>query len=208
MPSTLAPVVSNVADVFTWKTTATIASNVAPNNKATSQIKILADSFFCFMAFRASTNYDNFSGDLRASIGAGPAAATRLGTPPRVPNNFEVKIRRGSIDLMGTPVPQAVIGSNGYFSGVQSPWPVLYPPSSMFYFEFLNTAPTLLNTAAAAAIDLQINFGMFGLNVPIENLKTFLASYPEIRASMAKAWDAGQLPASRLTGIHIDNLAN
>ncbi len=208
MPASLAPVVSNVADVFTWKTTATIASNVSPNNKATSQIKILADSFFCFMAFRASTNYDNFSGDLRAVVGAGPAAAVRLGTPPRVPNNFEVKIRRGSIDLMGNPVPQAVIGSNGYFSGVQSPWPVLYPPSSMFYFEFFNTAPTLLATSAAVAIDLQINFGMFGLNVPVENLKTFLASYPEIRASMAKAWDAGQLPASRLTGIHIDGLAN
>lgn len=208
MPATLEPVVSNVADVYTWKTTATIASNVSPNNKATSQIKILADSFFCFMAWRGSTNYDNFSGDLRATVGQPAAAATRLGTPPRVPSNFEVKVRRGSIDLMGNPVPQAVISSNGYFAGAQSPWPILYPPSSMFYFEFYNMAPTLLNNAAAAAIDLQINFGMFGYNVPVENLKTFLAQWPALRASMAKAWDAKQLPASRLTGIHIDNLAN
>lgn len=201
------PVVSNIADAFTWKATATIASNVVPNNKATAQIKILADSFFCLTAFRGSTNYDNFSGDLRASIGAGPAAATRLGTPPRVPNNFSVLIRHEDVYLTAVPVPQAVIASYGYFAGVQVPWPILYKPSTVFYFDFFNTAPTLLNTATAVAINLQINFGLAGYNVPVENLEIFLKQWPALCSSMARAYDSQQLPAARLTGIPIPGLS-
>ncbi len=207
MPATLIPLVSNICDQFTWKVTAEIASNVVGANKQTAQIKILADSFFCLMAFRGSTNYDNFSGDLRATIGAGPAAAVRLGTPPRVPSNFEVFIRRADVNLTGAPVPQAVISSNGYFAGAQVPFPVLYQPSSIIYFEFFNTAPTLLNTAQAVAIPLRINFGLFGYNVPVENLRSFLGCYPELRASMHRAYEAGELPAQRLTSQAIPGLA-
>lgn len=203
----LQPVVSNVADLFTWKSAVTIVSNVVPNNRTTAQIKILSDSFFCLMGFRGSTNYDNFSGNLRAVVGAGPAAATRIGTPPRVASNFEVSIRHEDVYLTATPVPQAVISSSGYFAGVQAPWPLLYPPSTVFYFDFYNTAPNLLLTAGAVALDLRINFGLFGYNVPVENLQTFLAQWAPLRASMARAFDAGQLPAQRLTGISIKGLA-
>lgn len=208
MPATLDPIISNIADKFTWKMQVTIASNVTGANKATRQIKVLADSFFLLTAYRGSTNYDNFSGDLRAVIGAGPAAATRLGTPPVVPNNFEVFMRRGSDNYSPIPIPQAVISSNGYRAGVQLPWPILYPPASQFYFDFYNVAPTLLNTSAAAAIDMVINFGLEGFNVPVEMLRSFLECFPELRESMIRAYQSGQLPAQYLTGIKIPGLAN
>lgn len=205
--NTILPVLSNVADRFNWKVQATIASNVVPNNKATSQFKTQPDSFFCLMGFQGSTNYDNFSGDLRAVVGAGPAAATRLGTPPRVPNNFEVQIRRGSKNLMDVPIPQAVICGNGYFAGVQCPWPILFAPSTMFYFDLYNVAPTLLNDNAATAINLRIDFGLFGYFVPVENLQTFIAAFPSLRQSILAARGNGQPALSRLTEIKIPGLS-
>lgn len=201
--SSLLPIVSNLADFYTWKARATIASNVTGANSQTAQIKILADSFFAFFAFRASTNYDNFSGDLRASVGAGPAAATRLGTPPFVPNNFSVEIKRNDTLFSTSAIPQSVLGSNGYRAGAQLPFPILYPPASVFYLRFYNTAPTLLNDNTATAISLEIDFGFFGMNVPVENLQKFLRCWPEMVAAMTAAEQAGRMPGAFITEIDV-----
>lgn len=193
------PVFANVADLFTWKVTATIPSNVVGQNAANSlEVKILSDSYFCFMAWVGSTNYDGCAGDFRAVIGSGPAAATTLVSPPTVPNNFEVRVtRENTVNMMGAPMPQAAVCSNGYHSGRQVPWPIMYPPNSTFQFDLWNVARTLLTEAdQTTPIPLEINFGMFGYNVPLENLGKFLESYWQFRD---KAF--AQLTRQRMTGL-------
>ncbi len=179
MATVYQPVVSDIADLFTWKASATIASNVAGANSATSQVKTLPNAFFCFVAWRGSTNYDAIV-ELRASVGAGPAAATAL-FPAAVPSNFEAMVKRNNrFSMMDAPMPQASLCSSGYRAGNQVPIPVLYPPATTFNFELFNTAETLFLTAAGVAIDLRIDFGLFGYNVPSDNLGVFLNSWPEL----------------------------
>lgn len=172
------PVLSDVADLFTWKVTSTIPSNVVPNNVATGQVKLLPNAFFCFMAFRGSTNYDSVT-ELRAVVGAGPAAATAL-FPAAVPNNFEVLVKRNQrFNMMDQPMPQAAIASAGYRAGNQVPYPVIYPPATTFNFTLFNTAETLLTESdVETAIDLRIDFGLFGYNIPAPNLGVFINSWP------------------------------
>lgn len=175
------PVLSDVADLFTWKTTKTIASNVATANAnvAYDQVKTLPNAFFCFVAWRGSTNYDAIT-QLRASVGAGPAAATGL-YPAAVPNNFEALVKRNNrFNMMDQAMPQAALCSTGYRAGNQVPIPVLYPPATMFNFTLFNIAETLFLTAAGVAIDLRIDFGLFGYNVPVANDEIFLNSWPEL----------------------------
>lgn len=181
MTTTLQPVVSDIADLFWWKATATIASNVATSNAnlATSQVKLLPNAFFCFVAWRGVTNYDPCV-QLRASIGAGPAAATGL-YPAAVPSNFEAMVRRNNrFMMMDQPMPQAALCSTGYRAGNQVPYPILYPPATTFNFELYNTAETLFLNADGSAKDMRIDFGLFGYNVLSTNLSIFLNSWPEL----------------------------
>lgn len=179
MSTVYQPVVSDIADLFTWKVNATIASNVVPNNQATAQIKTQPNCFFCFVAWRGSTNYDPVV-QLRASVGAGPASATGL-YPAAVPNNFEAMVKRNNrYSMMDLPMPQAALASSGYRAGNQVPLPILYPPATTFNFDLYNTAEVLLLNAAGAAIDLRIDFGLFGYNIKNDNLAIFLNSWPEL----------------------------
>ena len=189
----LQPVSSPYADLYVWKTVNTIPSNLTANsaNKVSANFQILGDSFFCLMAFLGSTNYDQMAGEFTATgiNGGNPV----LYSDPRIPNNFEVFIKyNGQINMMGSPVPQACICSNGYFDGQQLPYPLLFPPMSTFNFDFFNVAPTLFyQTQNTTLIPLTINFGLYGYNVPVENLSQFLASWPamqEIAAAGQPAW--------------------
>lgn len=192
--STVIPVTPAIADVYVWKSVQTIASNVAGSNFASDRFQVQSDSWFCLMAFLASTNYDAVAGDLRAVIGAGPAAATQLVSPPVVPNNFEVMVKYNSdTALMGAPMPQAAIASNGYFSGRQLPFPLLFPPMTTFDFDFYNVAPTLLKAAdKTTAINLTINFSLLGYFIPQANLENFLLIWPAY-AKAANEQGAGWL---------------
>lgn len=177
--TTVQPVSAPYAKPFTWLSGATIASNVVGANVATDQIQVLPDSFFLLTAFLGETNYDNVTGEMQ--IFGVDTDNPHIYGPPRVPNNFEVFIRENSKDnLMGTPMPQACICSNGYLAGNQLPFPLLFKPMTQFDFEFYNVAPTLLLDSAdpAVAKDLEITFGMQGYNVPAENLEAFLAAWP------------------------------
>jgi hypothetical protein len=181
------PVLSDVADLFWWKTTKTIASNSPINsaNVATDQVKLLPNAFFCFVAWRGSTNYDSVT-QLRASIGAGPASATGL-YPAAIPNNFEAMVKRNNrFSMMDQPMPQAALCSSGYRAGQQVPIPILYPPATTFNFTLFNTAETLFLNAAGAAIDLRIDFGLFGYNVLSSNLSIFTNSWPALYAKAMK----------------------
>ncbi len=175
------PVLSDVADLFWWKTTKTIASNSSVNNAnvAYDQVKLLANSYFVFVAWRGSTNYDP-TVELRASVGAGPAAATGL-YGAVVPNNFEALVKRNNrFNMMDQPMPQAALSSSGYRAGQQVPIPVIYPCATTFNFTLFNTAETLFLNADGSAKDLRIDFGLFGYNVPQGNLGIFLNSWPAL----------------------------
>lgn len=172
------PSPSSSSDLFVWESQVTIASNVVGANTASDRVQVDSDRFFVLMGFLGSTNYDQVAGDFIAVIGAGPASARTLVSPPFHPNNFEVMIRYNSdTDMMGVPMPQACLCSNGYRSGPQLPFPTLYAPMTTFDFDFFNVAPTLQLTGAGAARDLQITFGLYGYFVPIERLSAFLQSY-------------------------------
>ena len=180
METVYQPVLSDIADLFTWKVTKTIASNVVGANSATDQVKLLSNSFFCFVAWRGSTNYDSVT-ELRAVIGAGPAAATAL-YPAAVPNNFEALVKRNNrFNMMDQPMPQAALCSTGYRAGQQVPLPIIYPPATTFNFTLFNTAETLLTAAdQATPIDLRIDFGLFGYNILAQNLGIFVNSWPAL----------------------------
>lgn len=199
----LQPVISNIADHYTWKVTSTIASNNPVNNanKATAQIQILPDSFFCLMAFRGSTNYDFIAGEFETV-----STAVALYSPAAVPNNFDVMIKRASVyDYMKTPMPQAAIASSGYRAGAMLPWPVLFAPSTTFYFEFYNTAPVVLTAAdQATVIPLRIDFGLFGYNIPANNITAFLKSWPAITAIFQRYTD----PKTALSAMSAMNFNN
>lgn len=189
----LQPVSSPYADLYVWKTVNSIASNLTANNanKVSSNFQILGDSFFCLMAFLGSTNYDQMSGEFTA-VGINGGNPVLYGDP-RIPNNFEVFIKyNGQINMMGAPVPQACICSNGYLEGRQLPYPLLFPPMSTFNFDFWNVAPTLYyQTQNTNLIPLVINFGLYGYNVPVENLSQFLQSWAamqEIAAQGQPLW--------------------
>jgi len=172
------PSPSSSSDLFFWESQVTIASNVVGANTASDRVQVDSDRFFVLMAFLGSTNYDNVAGDFIAVIGAGPAAARTLVSPPFVANNFEVMIRYNSdLDMMGVPMPQACICSNGYRAGQQMPFPTLYAPMTTFDFDFYNVAPTLQTEGNGTARPLQITFGLYGYFVPIERLSAFLQSY-------------------------------
>lgn len=182
----LQPIVSDVADLFTWKATALIASNspVASANKFSQQIQVLGDSFFCFVAFRGVTNYDAVAGQFETDD-----IAIALYSPAVVPNNFEVMVQRENrFKLFDRPCPQGVLASTGYRAGNVVPWPILYPPNTTFNIDLYNIAPVVLRAAnQTTVIPLRIDFGLFGYNVPVENLRLFLDSWP---ALYGKAIDA------------------
>lgn len=175
------PITSPIGDLFYWESQATIASNSSLNNanRATDRLQVNSDSFFVLMAWLGSSNYDSVAGDFIATIGAGPAAARTLVSPPFVPNNFEVMIRYNSdTDMMDAPMPQACICSNGYRSGMQFPFPTLYAPMTTFDFTYYNVAPTILTLAdKATVISLQISFGLLGYFIPNETIASNLGAY-------------------------------
>lgn len=173
------PVVSDIADLFTWKTVSTIASNSSVNNanRESTQIKILGNAFFCFVAWRGSTNYDPIAGQFNI---ADPAAFA-LVTPAVVPNNFAAFVRRNNrFNMMDQPMPQGALCSTGYRAGTQVPWPILYPPNTTFNIDLFNTAQTVLTESdQTTVIPMRIDFGLFGYNVPVANLRIFLDGFPE-----------------------------
>lgn len=169
------PSPSSTTDLFFWETQATIA---AIGGTAADRVQVDSDRFFVLMAFLGSTNYDNVAGDFIAVIGAGPAAARTLVSPPFVANNFEVMIRHNSDnDMMGIAMPQACICANGYRAGQQMPFPTIYAPMTTFEFDFTNVAQVLQTEGAGTARPLQITFGLYGYFVPIERMSAFLQSY-------------------------------
>lgn len=200
----LQPVISNVADAYTWKVTSTIASNSPVNNvnKATAQIQILPDSFFCLMAWRGATNYDAIAGEFDTA-----STNQALYSPARVPNNFDVMVKRASVyNMMQQPMPQAAIASSGYEAGATMPWPILYAPSTTFFFEFYNTAPVVLTLAnQSTVIPLRIDFGMFGYNIPANNIVAFLKSWPDLTALMQRYTDPKQA-LSALSAMDFTNI--
>jgi hypothetical protein len=183
MSTVAQPVFSDIADLFTWKTIQTLTTNVVgtAGQFGTDQVKTLDNSCFVFMAFRGWTNYDP-AVQLRASVGAGPAAATAI-FPATVPNNFSVKVKRNNrFDLFGSdnPIPQACIASTGYRAGQQVPIPIIYPPRTTFNFTIFNTAEVLFLNADATAKNLVVHFGLFGYNVLNDNMREFLGAWPEL----------------------------
>lgn len=174
------PVISDVADLFWWKTTKTIASNAVGANTATDVVKTLPNSFFVFCAWRGSTNYDAAQ-ELRALVGAGPAAATAL-YPAAVPSNFKAKVKRNNrVDMMDEPMTQAQLCSSGYRAGQQVPIPVIYPALTQFNFTLYNTAEVLFTAAdQRTVIPLRIDFGLFGYNVPVSQIDVFLNEWPAL----------------------------
>lgn len=185
--SLVRPIPSAAGDVFNWQVSATIPSNVPGLNTGFGKLQVDSASFFILMAYLASTNYDNVAGDFIAVIGAGPAAARTLVSAPFVPNNFEVLIKyNDDTQLMGNPIPQAALASNGYRAGEQFPYPIIFSPMTTFNFDFYNVAPTLQLNGDGTARDLTINFGLYGYFVPIEQLSNFLAQWPSYAAQAAK----------------------
>lgn len=181
--TTYQPVLSDIADLFTWKTTQTLTTNVVGTSGqfGTDQVKTLPNSYFVFCAFRGWTNYDGVVG-MRAVIGAVAGAAATALYPANVPNNFEVMVKRNNrFAMMDQPMPQACIASTGYRAGQQVPYPVIYPPATTFNFTIYNTAPQLMVQAdGSTAINLRVDFGMAGYNVLKENLPIFLGQWPAL----------------------------
>jgi len=175
----LQPVVSNVADFYTWKTTVNIASNsVASNaNKSTAQFQVQPDAFFVFMGWRGSTNYDSVGGEFTTAN-----VATALHAPARVPSYFEVMVKRDNVyNMMPNPMPQGALASYGYAAGAQIPWPIIYAPLMRFNFEFYNVSPFILTEHdQSTVIPLRIDFGLFGYNVQSGAIGTFLQAWPSL----------------------------
>lgn len=203
--SPVQPVSPLCADVFDWKTVASIPSNVVGANLATDNLQVENDSYFFLMAFLASTNYDNAAGDFIAVTGAGPAATLQLIAPPRVANNFEVMIKyNGDQQLMGSPMPQGCLTANGYLSGRQLPYGMLFPPMTTFDFEFYNVAQTIQTAANGSTVKpLEISFGLYGYYIPTVNLEKFLAAWPAYYNEYCKG-QAGWLSA--FTALNIPGL--
>ncbi len=177
-----APVFSAVADLYWWKTTKTLTSITpgAAGSFATDQIKLDNKSFFVFCAWRGASSYDP-AVQLRASIGAGPAAATGI-YPAAVPSNFSVMVKRENrYSMMDRPMPQAALCSTGYRAGNQVPWPIVYPPLTQFNFTIYNTAEVQFTAAnQSTAKNNRVDFGLFGYNVLAANWELFLAQWPEL----------------------------
>lgn len=194
------PVSSPYADLYSWKTTVAIPSISTVNNanKASAQLQVLGDSYFLLCAFFGSTNYDQVAGEFRtANIDSGNP---HLYGPAYVPNNFEVFIQQDSeLGLMELPIPQSCICGNGYASGHQLPYPIIFAPLTTFRFDFYNVAPVLLRQGdGTTAIDLRIDFSLYGMNLPVENMETYLAAWPSF-ARIAATNQAGWL--DQFTGI-------
>ncbi len=201
------PIPSNTADLFKWESQVVLTSNVVGNvnQKATDRVQVDSDRFFVLTGFLGSTNYDQCAGDFIALIGAGPAAARTLVSPPFVPNNFEVMIRYNSDEaMMGVPMPQACLCSNGYRAGQVLPYPDIYAPMTTFDFEFYSTRPTVLTLAdKATPINLEITFALDGYFVPIERLNAFLKcyrAYADMGQRMPANWIA-QFTGIDMTGV-------
>ncbi len=179
----LQPVVSDVADLFWWKTRATLTSIVvnAVGQTWNDNVKTLPGSVFVFVAWRGCSSYDSVT-QLRAVIGAPAGAAATALYPAPVPNNFEVMVKRNNrFSMMDQPMPQAAIASTGYRAGCQLPFPIIYPPATTFNFTIYNTAPVQLTLVdGATAINNVVDFGLFGYNVPVPNLQTFLGQWPAL----------------------------
>ncbi len=187
MSLTVQTVPSAIGDIYNWQSSVTIASNVAGANTGFARVQVASDAFFVLMAFLGSTNYDQVAGDFIAVIGAGPASAATLVSPPFHPNNFQVLIKyNDDINLMGAPMAQAALCSNGFHAGGQCPFPMIFPPMTTFNFDFYNVAPTLQLTGAGVARDLVINFGLYGYFVPVPQLSNYLASWPSYAAEARK----------------------
>ncbi len=186
MSDILQPVVSDIADLFTWKATAVIASNdpTASANKFSQQLQVLGDSFFCLVAYRGCTNYDPIAGEFITDD-----ISVALYSPAVVPNHFEVMVQRENrFKLMDRNCPQGVLCSTGYRSGNVVPWPILYAPNTTFNIDLYNITPVVLTQPdQSTPIPLRIDFGMFGYNVPVSNLRIFIDSWP---ALYGKAIDA------------------
>ncbi len=186
---TLQPVSTSVADLFYWETQVSLASNVvgATGNTAKANFQIANDRCFLLTAFMGSTNYDNVAGDFIASIGAGPAPARTLISPPFAPNNFTVEVKYNNRNyFFGSPMPQACLCSNGYRSGLQLPFPVILPAMSNFEFTFRNTARTLQLNGDDSARALEVSFGLYGYFVLNAGLEDFLAQFPAYQAQMSE----------------------
>lgn len=200
------PVTSGVSDLFYWQTTATIASNAAGANKASTFLQVDGASFFVLCGFVGVTNYDAFAGDFIAVIGGGPAAARTLITPPFLPSHFDLMIRTNSeYQLMDEPVPQASICANGYRSGQGLPWPDLYAPQTRFDFDFFNVTPTIQLNGDGSAKPLMINFALMGYFVNTDYLASYLASFDAYQR-VAQNSPAGWL--SQFTGIDLTGVPN
>ena len=202
------PQPSATLDLFVWESQPqALTTNVVGTSgqTASDRLQLAQDKFFILFGFLGSTNYDQSAGDFIALVGAGPAAARALVTPPFVPNNFEVMIRYNSeVELMTAPMPQACLCSNGYRTGVQLPIPIWYAPMTTFDFDFYNVAPTLLKEAdKTTARNLQITFGLYGCFVPVERLQYYLQSY-EVFAAAARQQLAGwiqKFTAQDMSGV-------
>lgn len=183
--NTFQPASSPYADLYVWKSVVSIdpGTGLTPsaNAKAADQLQFLGDSFFCLMAFLGSTNYDNYA----ASYPIGGAAQI---TSARIPNNFSVKITQNNDQtLMSAPMTQACICGSGYLPGHQVPYPMLWPPMTSINLEYLMISPfTLFSNNSGTELDLQINFGLYGYNVPTDNLEPFLASWPAMQLIAAQ----------------------
>ncbi len=179
----LQPVISDVADLFWWKMRANLTSIVANavGSFESQNIKTLPGSVFVFVAWRGCSSWDPVT-QLRAAIGASPGTAATALYPTNVPNNFEVMVKRNNrFNMMDDPMPQACIASNGYRAGNQVPLPIIYPPATTFNITIFNTAPVQLTEADTAVPKVNIvDFGLFGYNVPSENLGIFLNQWPAL----------------------------
>lgn len=178
----LQPASSPYADLFVWKSSVTIpfsADELQPtaNDTETDQLQFLGDSFFCLMSFMGSTNYDPYT----VSQIAGPAFQVAAA---KIPNNFKVLISQDNAQKMSNiAIPQACICGSGYTPGNQFPYPMLLPPMTSIDFEYQAINPWILfsDDEQANPIPLEISFGLYGYNVPTENLEDFLASWPAMQ---------------------------
>lgn len=177
------PASSPYADLYLWKSNVSIdpgdAAEPAGALTANDQIQFLADSFFCLMAFVGSTNYDNYAVNV-------PIGSTAQVIQARIPNNFSVLITQNNdqnLMAASAKMQQACICGSGYLVGNQVPYPVIWPPMTTINFAYEMISPFTLFSAVdlATQIDLEISFGLYGYNVPTQNLEAFLASWPAMQ---------------------------
>jgi hypothetical protein len=186
------PASSPFADLFIWKSTPpaiALGATLTPTPLVAGQpltvldqLQFLGDSFFCLMGFMGSTNYDNYFPNYQLG-GADNISQARF------PNNFSVLITQNSDQKMMTnSMDQACICGSGYMEGHQLPYPMLLPPMTNIEFTYKMIAPFTLFSDAGHTdpIDLLINFGLYGYNVPTINLENFLASWPAMQRIAAK----------------------